>query len=614
MRVKKRWLALSGVVGLILALQAILLVSPVLAADEPKPKQDWEMWGDKFWPPRPVQGGIFRTAARLYIGQMNPNHFPVLDFITLSRMYEKLINHDGTYKPTVPWLAESWEFLDTVTVLMKLRQGVKFHDGSAFNAHSLKYQMEWIRDKKNGAWTRSWLEPLESIEIMDEYTVKWHFKRPWGSFLGTMASVPGYMISAKALEADKALEEGRWLARRVGSLKRKAAKAEKEAEKAAATGGEEAKKAQAEVEKARKEVAEIEARIKEIEALTQGAKPLDTYPVGTGQFMFEKASPGNYIKLKRNPNWWYGKSIGKPEMPYFDGIKVSVIPDPGVRLASLKAGELDQIMINPFQYRLVRDDPRFDVLVMPANFVVFLMFNHAEGPCQDIRMRKAISHAIDRDALVMATQFGMARPASCIYPDDHWTHNPDLKPVSYDPELSKKLLAEAGYANGLTIRGFTGNFPEALAFSKAVMGMLEKVGITWKVEFLGIAAMTDPLRRLDFDMNGMLHPWIFEPDLIATNLYHPDGLLNYGRSRNEKALDLIKAGREEIHDAERVKIYRQLEEVLYKNYEDVWLFWPMVAITFSMNLRMHDMNVKAFKEGGEGYFNSHPRWFRDGRP
>jgi peptide/nickel transport system substrate-binding protein len=328
--------------------------------------------------------------------------------------------------------------------------------------------------------------------------------------------------------------------------------------------------------------------------------------------MFEKASPGNYIKLKRNPNWWYGKSIGKPEMPYFDGIKVSVIPDPGVRLASLKAGELDQVMINPSQYRLVSGDARFNVLVFPPNFLAFLMFNHAEGPCQDIRIRKAVSHAIDRKALIMATQFGMARVASCIFPTAHWTHNPNLKPVSYDPELSKELLAEAGYAHGLTIRGVTANIPEALTFAKAIMGMLAKVGITWKVEFLGIAAMSDPLKRLDYDLNGMLYPWVFEPDQIATSLYHPDGLLNNGRSRNEKAIALIKAGREEINDVKRAKIYRRLEKILYENYEDVWLFWPMAIIAGSMNLRGFDM--KSFKQGFEGYINSNPMWFRGGNP
>lgn len=144
------------------------------------------------------------------------------------------------------------------------------------------------------------------------------------------------------------------------------------------------------------------------------------------------------------------------------------------------------------------------------------------------------------------------------------------------------------------------------------MAMLEKVGIKWKPDFLDIAAMASPLMNLDYDLAGLLYPWIFEPDLIATNLYHPDGLLNNGRNRNEKAIALIEAGREEIDDAKRVKIYHQLEKVLYDNYEDAWLWYPMAVTATNKNLQGFnpEMNIKY----GEGYYYSHPGWFKDGHP
>ena len=178
-------------------------------------------WGAKYCPDKPVRGGYMRSASPLYIGLMNPNHFPVLDWVAMSYMYEKLIYLDSSQKPTTPWLAESWEYLDDVTVVMKLKKGVLFHDGSPFNAQGLKYQMDWIMDKDNAAWTRVWIEPLKSIEVMDEYTVKWHFKRPWGAFLGTMASVPGFVISARALEKDSALTKVKRLEREIVSAKTK---------------------------------------------------------------------------------------------------------------------------------------------------------------------------------------------------------------------------------------------------------------------------------------------------------------------------------------------------------------------------------------------------------
>jgi len=595
--------------NLFLTLLSFVLITQTSSGDQKNINQSKEIpelmeFGEKYYPSKPVRGGYLRMASPVYIGLMNPNHFPVLDWVTMSSFYEKLINTDGKLKPTVPWLAESWEYIDNLTVLMKLKKGIKFHDGIDFNAKSLKYQMDWIMDKKNNAWTRTWMEPLKSVEIINLYTVKWHFKRPWGAFLGTIASVPGFMISPKALETDAELSELKILSRRLISAERKAKRLAKKAKKDTDI--------KTKAEKASQYVDEIKAKIDSLTELTKNAKPLDTNPVGTGQYLLEHASPGNYLKLIRNPEWWFGKMAGHPDMPYFDGIKVLIIPDASVRLANLRAGKLDIVNLNAIQYRMVKNNSKLDTWNIPLNWLVFLMFNQSKGACKDIKIRKAISHAIDRKALVHGTQHGLGRIASCIFPDNHWAHNPNLKPVSYDPELSKKLLKKAGYNDGLILKGFIYNSPEALVFTKAIMAMLEKVGIKWQVRFLDIAAMVEPFSRSDYDMAGGLFQWIFEPDQIASTLYHPDGLLNYGRSNNKEAIDLILKGREEIDDTKRTLIYQKLEKVLQKNYEDAWLWWPNAVIAASKKLE--GLNEKMAEKYGEAYNFSHPGWFKDGHP
>ncbi len=587
---------MSLILGCLLFCFGSLVYKVSSASGAPAAKQDYMEWGDKYCTDKPVRGGYFRIASPYYIGAMNPNHFPVMDWVTMSYMYEKLIVLDGNYKPTIPWLAESWEYINETTVIMKLRKNVLFHDGSPFNAKSLKYQMEWILDDENAAWTKSWLEPLKEVELVDEYSVKWHFKRPWGAFLGTMASVPGFMISAQALEKDAAQKKSERITHELIPLRRKA-RAEKDNDK---------------VEQLQKKITNLEEQLKKFQALAQNAKPLDTNPIGTGPYMLEAASTDNYITLKRNPDWWFGKSIGKPEMPYFEGIKVAVIPDPSVRLANLKAGELDSIVLNPVQYRQVKDDASLSVVTFPVNFLVYNIFNHAKGPCADIKVRMAISHAIDREALVMGTQQGLGRVASCMYPDDHWAHNPNLKPVEYNPELSKKLLAEAGYSNGLTLKGFTVNTPEAQAFAKAQMAMLEKVGITWKPTFLSITGMIEPFKKLDFDLFCSMYPWIQEPDQIATLLYDPKSPFNNGRSNNSKAIELIKTGRETTKEDDRRKVYLELEKTLADHFEDVWLFWPTAVLASSKKVK--GFNLEMYKNLGESYSFSHPLWFADGRP
>jgi len=166
------------------------------------PKPAWFVHGKKYWPEEPVSGGYLQLAAARYIGLMNPNHWPVNDWNAMTYMYDFLLYNNGKYQPKAYWLAESYEYTTPTTIVMKLRKGVKFHDGADFNAEAVKYQMEWIKDKKNGAWSRAWIEPIETVEIMDEYTVLFKTKRIWAGFPGMMATVPGFMISPKALQKD----------------------------------------------------------------------------------------------------------------------------------------------------------------------------------------------------------------------------------------------------------------------------------------------------------------------------------------------------------------------------------------------------------------------------
>ena len=122
---------------------------------------------------------------------------------------------------------------------MQLREGVTFHDGSAFDAASVKYQIDWIRNPANGAWSAGWLAPLETVEVVDERTCVGNSKNR-GPASGVISNVPGYALSAKALQ--------------------------------------------------------------------ELGEQYDSQPQGTGAYMLEEASPGNFLKLKRNPNWWFAKA------------------------------------------------------------------------------------------------------------------------------------------------------------------------------------------------------------------------------------------------------------------------------------------------------------------
>ena len=240
-----------------------------------------------------------------------------------------------------------------------------------------------------------------------------------------------------------------------------------------------------------------------------------------------------------------------------------------------------------------------------------MKFNLATGPCQDIRIRKAVAHAIDRKALIAGTQFGLARIASCVYPDDHWAHNPDLEPVPYDPELSKRLLAEAGYRNGLKLIGVNSNLQDSITVSSAISNMLSKVGIEWKVDILDAAAATDRLRNLEFDVTMMAYPFIQDPDGVAWGFFHPDGAWSSGKEGNPRLAALIESARYTIDQKKRQKLYFQIEEEIYSNYMDVFLLWDISATAYRKVVQgwNNDMWIKYRTL----YTYSHPQWFKNGK-
>jgi peptide/nickel transport system substrate-binding protein len=419
------------------------------------------------------------------------------------------------------------------------------------------------------------------------------------------------MISEEAFKGDAALKEYDKTAGKLKKAEKAAKKADKKAKKVAAKGGEKAQKAAKKAEKAWEKVEDLKGKTEKLAELVKGAKSLDTYPVGTGPYMLEEARPGNYVKLKRNPNWWFGKMIGRPEMPYFDGIKSTVIPDPSIQLANLRAGKIDVMSVEKTQYNLVKDDPNLNIYVIQEANTFMLWFNHAKGPFRDIRIRKAVSHAIDRKAIVDGLRFGLDRIASGVYPSNHYSHNPDLKPVAYDPELSKKLLAEAGFADGLSIKGYSSNHPTSKPVAEAVKAMLVKVGIKWEVDLLDQAAISDRMKNLEYDLCEGYWAYIYDPDTVVAGVYLPGGGFNFGRSNNEKVIALAKSGLEEIDFEKRTRIYWDLEKALYDNYEDAWLFYDTNIFAYRKSVQGFNYNMRA--AGGFAYFYTHPRWFKDGK-
>jgi peptide/nickel transport system substrate-binding protein len=296
-------------------------------------------------------------------------------------------------------------------------------------------------------------------------------------------------------------------------------------------------------------------------------------------------------------------------MPYHDYWLYTVIPDPATRLANFRAGKIHQLSISMDQYDLVKDDKSIYIAKQPGRHWSGLTFNMVEGPCKDIRIRKAVTHAIDKKALIHGILFGLATEASGPYPGFHWTHNPNLKPRKYDPELSKKLLAEAGYKKGLTIKGHADS--TSVSWIEAIQAMLKKVGIKWEVDYLDGPAASDRLNNLEFEMRSGGYSWITEPDLMATAYFHSEGNWNRGRYVNPEMDELIVKGRSIIDMEKRQKHYQDIEKRLVEDYTDVFIYWP-TSVTIRHKV-LAGYNNKIAVSGGVAAYHAHPEWFVDGK-
>jgi len=440
--------------------------------------------------------------------------------------------------------------------------------------------------------------------------VRWHLQSSWASFADIFAFPPGWMISTKALKGDVALQKAKRLKYKIKTTEKKSKKAIKKAEKAKATGGSKYEKAMKKAEKIQKKLAKLNKQFKKALAESEGAVSLDSHGVGSAEWMIEEARPGNYLKLKRNPGWWFGKSIGKPEMPYFDGRKITVIPDPSIQLANLRAGKLDDLSVEKGQYALLKDDPNLNVYISPLNITVFMAFNH-KSEFKDIRLRKAVSHAIDRKALIAANSLGFDRPASCFYPPEHYAHNPSLKAVEFDPELSKTLLAEAGYPGGLTVGGVLLSDPGSVRLGEIIKNMLEKVNINWEITVLESMAAADKYRNLEYDLGVQVAPFIRDPDSSITYFYDPNAEEKFKRVDHPKVMEMIKAARQESDRVKRKQLYWDIEKAIYNNYDDAWLFHYTHINAMRKRVRGYDRGMQI--EAGDAYFSTHPFWFKDGK-
>src|SRR5262249_46762541 len=174
-------------------------------------------------------------------------------------------------------------------------------------------------------------------------------------------------------------------------------------------------------------------------AVTEKGADFGSNPVGAGAFMLKEWKRGDTVSLVRNPNYWEASRVK------LDGVDWLNIPNDNTRVLKLQGGELEAAVFVPFnQIDTLAKDPNVDIHLDPSSREDNLLINHAHKPFDDVRVRKAVCAAIDRDAIVKTVLFGHGQPANSFIPGGALYYNSGNKVCGYDPMTATKLLADAG--------------------------------------------------------------------------------------------------------------------------------------------------------------------------
>ena len=247
--------------------------------------------------------------------------------------------------------------------------------------------------------------------------------------------------------------------------------------------------------------------------------------VGTGPYRLVEWRPGDRVVAEKNPDYW------QEGLPHLDGITIRYLTDQQTSLNALTAGEADfHLRVRPESVQDLERVDGVDVVTSPSLWLEDCYFNFSRAPFDDVRVRRAVNLAIDREAFTETFTYGTGEPAVQAFPPTYWPHQDDLDDAfPHDPEQARELLAEAGYADGVAIKGIAGSASSEAVKMEIVQAMLADVGIDMTFEVMEVGQATETF-FLNLSHDLYCAGWSGRPDPSQTafSLFSPESFYNAG--------------------------------------------------------------------------------------
>ncbi|WP_245615252.1 ABC transporter substrate-binding protein [Muricoccus aerilatus] len=455
---------------------------------------------------RPLTIGIGGAVTSL-----DPHFYNASPNNSLSmHIFDRLVERDAQTR-LIPGLALSWTPVSEKIWEFKLRPGVKWHDGRDFTADDVAFTVERTPNVPNspggfGGFVRS----IQRTEIVDPLTVRFHTASPAPLLPTELGSVAVVSRHAGGNASTEDYNSG----------------------KAA---------------------------------------------IGTGPYKIASYSPGDRTELVRNDDWF------GPKQPW-SRVSYRFIGNDSARTAALLAGDVDLIdQVPTSDLARLRRESRVALAEVQGVRVIYLTLDRsrdgkpafitdnagqplAKNPLNDLRVRQALSAAINREALCRQVMEGTAAPTGQWLPPGSYSYNPEVKPDPFNPDRAKALLAEAGFPQGfkLTLHGPNDRYPNDARTIQAIAQMWQRIGVGTQVEAMPWATFSVRNSRQEFDVR--LGGWgsvTGEASYTLVNLIGTYdqakrfGSTNYGRYTNPQLDALTERATSTLDDKERERLLQQ---------------------------------------------------------
>ena len=452
------------------------------------------------------------------------------DSMRVNRLvYEKLLDYKpGSLTEFVPALAERWEISsDQKTYTFYLRRNVKFHNGEIFNAEAVRFSFERLKGIGKGP---SWflVAPVDKVEVIDEYTIRFVLSDVYTDFLHRIAAAWGFYIMPPSWVKEHSTTDDPW-----------------------------------------------------------AEKYCYDHMVGTGPYKLSEWKHHDRVVLVKNDEYWGGWT-GK----HIEKIVIREVKEPTTQRMLLEKGEVDIAYGITIKDSLdLKKNPDIEAVIEPSFNTLYIFMHCGRAPLNDVRVRKAISYAYDYKAAIESALYGTGRQMRGPLPSTLWGWDPNCLIYETNLDEAKRLLAEAGYAEGikrtLVYTYPSGDDPKRIA-GEVLKSSLAKLGINVELKAMVWAEQAAEAKNPDTAPDFFsLYWWPDYADpvdylyaMFHTSMQGENGY-NWMYYSNPKVDEILDKATLTPDVNERMEMYKELQRILTEEAPSIYVF----ELPFNMAMR-----------------------------